>query len=98
MAGWMEQIHAGLFAPLAGDYTLSEPAARAKEALVLALRLIDGVDLVEFARRWDFDPALELAGEFDTLQREGLVVRRGHSLALTHRGVLLSNEVFARIH
>ncbi|HZI94499.1 MAG TPA: radical SAM family heme chaperone HemW [Patescibacteria group bacterium] len=98
MAGWIQEIREGLFAPLKDDYTLEEASARAREALVLSLRLIDGVDLVEFARRWDFDPAVELSREIDDLRREGLLASRGASLSLTPRGVLLSNEVFARIH
>jgi len=97
MAAWMEQVREGLFDPASDDYTLPSPAARAREALILELRLIDGVDPVEFSRRWGSDPAAERAAAIDEMEREGWISRRGGRLALTTRGLLLSNEVFSRL-
>jgi len=57
------------------------PAARAEEALVLALRTRLGV------------PAVDGAG----LVEEGLAERRGDRLVLTRRGRLLGNEATARL-
>lgn len=94
---WIEQVRDGLIADGAADYTLGDPVSRAREALVLGLRLIHGVELAEFSRRWAFDPAVALAREIDELSFEGLLERRDGRLALTPRGILLSNEVFARL-
>jgi oxygen-independent coproporphyrinogen-3 oxidase len=79
------------------DYTLPEPAGRAREALVLEMRLTEGVDLDAFAVRWGLDPRAALAQTLDDLEEAGLVRHRGGRLALTPRGVLLSNEVFGRM-
>jgi len=97
MAAWMGQVRDGLFDPASDDYTLPSPAARAREALILELRLIDGVDTGAFARRWGSDPAAERAAALDEMEREGWISRRGGRLALTTRGLLLSNEVFSRL-
>ena len=97
LAGWTAQVRGGRFDPEADDYTLPDPGARAREALLQELRLIDGVDLAAFARRWTYDPSVAQGAEIDALSREGLLQRGGGRLALTPRGVLLSNEVFERL-
>jgi len=79
------------------DYTLDDRDRRAREALVLELRLTEGVDAGAFARRWGLDPEADLAQTLGELREAGLLERRGARLALTPRGVLLSNEVFGRI-
>jgi len=68
-----------------------------REALILQLRLVAGVDPGEFSARWggDAPPLLEaLAAEPGF---EDLIEREGASYRLTSKGRLLSNEVFARI-
>jgi oxygen-independent coproporphyrinogen-3 oxidase len=91
---WTRAVQAGA-PPM--DYTLESADQRAREALVLELRLIEGVDMAQFARRWGLDPRADLAQTLDELDDAGLVRRREGRLALTPRGVLLSNEVFGRI-
>lgn len=66
------------------------------EFMFLGLRLSDGVNLRDFERA--FGRPLEsaygpVAAELEQL---GLVVQKGCSLALTLKGMLLSNQVFAR--
>lgn len=80
-----------------GDYTLEDDQARAREALVLALRLIDGVDLDRFSAEWGPVTLDRLAPTFADLARDGLVTRGEERIALTRRGLLLANEVFARL-
>jgi oxygen-independent coproporphyrinogen-3 oxidase len=79
------------------DYTLDDAGARAREALVMELRLLEGVDTRDFAARWGMDPEAVLAHTLDDLDAAGLIRRPAGRLALTPRGVLLSNEVFGRI-
>ena len=105
LLGWIRwvsqsQIDAGNMVgrePSDGDYTLPHPEARAREALVLGLRLMEGVDLDEFKRRWHFDPESVLRGEIQGLISGGLLLYTGRGLSLTGKGLLLSNEVFSRL-
>jgi oxygen-independent coproporphyrinogen III oxidase len=94
LARWLEAVDAGVPGE---DYTLADPSARAREALVLELRLTEGVDEADFARRWGLDPETDLAQTLEELREAGLLEPRAGRLALTPRGVLLSNEVFGRI-
>ena len=70
-----------------------EPRAAMGETMMLGLRLVEGVDLAAFARR--FGVALEAAfgEEIATLARNGLIeIADGH-LRLTERGLFVGNEV-----
>jgi oxygen-independent coproporphyrinogen III oxidase len=77
----------------AGIRTLS-PRERWTEALFMALRRRQGVDLESFRLRYRTDPLDEcregLRGPFDA----GLVELDGDTLRLTDKGLLLANEVF----
>lgn len=79
------------------DYTLEDPEAAAREALVLELRLIEGVDTARFAGRWGMNPLELLGEEIADLDEKGLVRVDGTRLNLTEDGLLMSNEVFARL-
>ena len=78
---------------VAGGETPDEATLRA-DAMILGLRLLEGVSIPGFASR--FGVALEEAfGE--ALERHitlGLLERDGERLRLTARGLLLANEVF----
>ena len=64
------------------------------EALFLGLRLIAGIDLDEFERRYGTRAERYYKKPISRLQRQELVeIADGH-LRLTRRGVLLGNEVF----
>jgi oxygen-independent coproporphyrinogen-3 oxidase len=81
---------------LAGGEHVSPETAMA-DAMILGLRLIEGVDVREFARRYarSVDEAYgEVLAEFESY---GLVARNGESVRLTPRGRLLSNELFQRL-
>ncbi|MEI7817658.1 MAG: coproporphyrinogen III oxidase family protein, partial [Desulfuromonadales bacterium] len=86
MAGKLTQI---------GKQELTQSDAMA-EYLFLGLRLAVGVDLQSFEH--EFGQSLESAygSAAIDLMRLGLLVKNGEVLTLTMRGMLLSNQVFAK--
>ncbi len=83
--------------PPAGEAETLAPAQRAAEALWLGLRRAEGVDLRAVAARTGADPASLFARELDGLSRADLIARAGDWLRLTDAGLLLADEVGARI-
>jgi oxygen-independent coproporphyrinogen-3 oxidase len=79
------------------DHSAGSRDAAAREALVLELRLLEGVDLEAFDRRRGTSLRLSVPGEVADLAEAGVVRLRGSRLGLTPRGVLLANELFSRI-
>ncbi len=67
-----------------------------EETFFLGLRLNQGVDLRQVARRFGEQAIDELMPVIRELEREGLAELEGRFLRLTNRGRLLSNEVFQR--
>jgi oxygen-independent coproporphyrinogen-3 oxidase len=80
------------------DYTLEDREAAAREALILNLRLLEGVDLDRFDRRWRADSRRWVEEDLGEALEAGLLELRKEHLRLTERGILLANEVFSRIH
>ncbi|MEW6730539.1 MAG: radical SAM family heme chaperone HemW [Acidobacteriota bacterium] len=70
------------------------PYDQAREAFMLQLRLMTGVDLANFQIRYGFDLANEYHEELVELAAAGLLETDQGRLRLTRRGILLSNEVF----
>jgi len=70
---------------------------RAGEALMLALRTTDGVDLAAFRARYGVDPLRRWRGPLREFSRLGLARPSPRRVRLTPRGMLLSNELFQRI-
>ncbi|MBI5560538.1 MAG: coproporphyrinogen III oxidase, partial [Deltaproteobacteria bacterium] len=62
------------------------------EALMLGLRLVDGIKKTGFERRFGKSPAGSLCRE--GLIDRGLIRDTGENIALTEKGILFSNEVF----
>lgn len=73
------------------------PRQRLGEAMVLGLRLRDGVDLDEVRARFAPCGVAPDPGALDRLEGDGLLERRGPRLRLTDRGVRLANEVFVAL-
>jgi oxygen-independent coproporphyrinogen-3 oxidase len=67
------------------------------DALILGLRLIDGVGLAEFRERYGVDALERFGGQLEAAFANGLVEVGGDRLRLTERGLLLANEVFAAL-
>ena len=64
------------------------------EAMFLGLRLLRGVDVADFERRYGADPRKRFRTELWQLQKQGLVECDESSIRLTRRGVALGNLVF----
>jgi len=79
------------------DYTLGDAEARAREALVLNLRLAEGVRLAEFDARWGTRAAAWVESDLRDPLDAGLLEYDGSTVRLTERGFLLANEIFARL-
>lgn len=74
------------------------PDARARERVILGLRLRAGIDVERFAAGAGPSLAqLYRAGELDALLRRGLLERAGARLRLTERGIELADEVFVEL-
>ena len=73
--------------------TPDEATLRA-DAMILGLRLLEGVSLPEFAARFGARAEDVFAPAIERHTRLGLIERAGDRLRLTPRGLLLSNEVF----
>lgn len=67
------------------------------EALMLGLRLREGVSWRELRERYSADAAAHYSAELSDLQQLDLIGRSDERLWLTDRGVLFSNEVVARL-
>lgn len=66
----------------------------AKEAFMLNLRLMVGVDLAAFEQRYQIDMLSKYRSEFNELRDYGLLDLTEQSIKLTPKGILYSNEVF----
>lgn len=71
-------------------------AAEIEEAWFLGLRLISGVSLTELRNEFGSPAIHAFDGSVEQLVEDGLLVRRADRVALTTRGRMLSNDVFAR--
>lgn len=74
-----------------------EPRAKARETLVMGLRCLDGVDRTSFARSTGFDLASLYASEIDDLCAQGLLRSTNQTIALTEKGLFVSDTVFAEL-
>lgn len=89
---WLARVLAGK-SPVADTETLA-PADRAREALVLGLRRLEGIDRVAFHARTGFDPD-ELTGP--ALRRFidlGLLSDSAGRLRLTRAGLFVSDSIW----
>jgi oxygen-independent coproporphyrinogen-3 oxidase len=87
----------GSLRQIAGGETPDEATQRA-DAMILGLRLMEGVSSSEFAARFGVTPEQAFGPALEKHLRLGLLTRvpppDGDRLRLTPRGLLLSNEVF----
>ncbi|MDE2182580.1 MAG: coproporphyrinogen III oxidase [Alphaproteobacteria bacterium] len=70
------------------------PADAAREHLLMALRLREGLDLAEYRERWNTAPDPARIG---ALMGQGLVALSGDRLAATPRGLLVLNRIIAEL-
>jgi oxygen-independent coproporphyrinogen III oxidase len=82
-------------APIPGESERLEGAAQAGEAIMLALRTAEGVDLASFRERYGLDVVQQYRAVVDEMAGGGfLAVADGHML-LTERGRFVANDVCA---
>jgi oxygen-independent coproporphyrinogen-3 oxidase len=79
-----------------GSVETLTPDVRFKDALIMGLRLVKGVDLALLGTRYGVDALAFVRETAGDLEDAGLLVTSGKILALTDRGRLLSNMVFSR--
>ncbi len=65
------------------------------EFIFLGLRLMKGIDLAEFERKFSFKIEEKFKSELEKLREFGLIEWTENNLRLTKKGMLFSNEVFA---
>jgi oxygen-independent coproporphyrinogen-3 oxidase len=70
------------------------PAREAHDALILALRTTDGVDIGDFDRRYGGSLLADRREPIENLNRAGLVVVSGGRLQLSPKGLMFSSHVF----
>jgi oxygen-independent coproporphyrinogen-3 oxidase len=82
---------------LAGAPFTRTPVSRRaalEEEFFLGLRLVRGIDLAQIGERYCLNN--DLLATINALTELGLLQQQGSTIRLTHRGRLLSNEVFQR--
>ena len=72
------------------------PEVRFKDAMIMGLRLVKGIDLDMMSDRYGMDVTDFVLQTIGDLQPAGLYEIKGNMLSLTPRGRLLSNIVFSR--
>jgi oxygen-independent coproporphyrinogen III oxidase len=79
-----------------GGVEVVDRAAEMEEAWFLGLRLVEGVSLPALRAEFGDEAMAAFDGVVEELAADGLLARAGDRVALTMRGRMLSNEVFAR--
>jgi oxygen-independent coproporphyrinogen-3 oxidase len=65
------------------------------ETMMLGLRLRDGLPLARLRERFALDPLTHFAPQIEKLTVRGLLTLHDDTLRLTHRGLLLANDVLS---
>ena len=90
---WAGAVERGAVARAGGERLTPEDLAL--EALLLALRTTDGVDLVSYRERYGVDLAATNGRRIELAVREGLLVTAGTRLAPTMRGMAVADALAA---
>lgn len=80
--------------PVVDTWNLSENE-RLAETVFLGLRLMRGINLSEYQKRFGVDLTASYSHEMERLTSAGLIELDGNVLRLTRKGSLLSNDVFS---
>lgn len=75
---------------------MREAIDAASEFIFLGLRLTEGISLDEFESRFSSNLETQYGNELSELVENGLIQQTGGRIRLTRKGMLYSNEVFAR--
>ena len=88
-----QETGAATMRQIAGGETPDEATLRA-DAMILGLRLIDGVSLADFEQHFGQSPDAIFGEAIERHTSNGLLEHNGDRLRLTDRGLLLANNVF----
>lgn len=88
-----EATGSGALQQIAGSETPDEEALRS-DAMILGLRLLEGVSVGAFTERFGRAPQEAFGATIERHLATGLLERAGDRLRLSERGLLLANEVF----
>jgi oxygen-independent coproporphyrinogen-3 oxidase len=78
--------------PVEEEY-IEQPETRARNALIFGLRQIRGIEISAFEEQYGRRPESLFDGALDQYLQEGLLELSQNRLRLTHKGMLVSNEV-----
>lgn len=92
LSSYLEEVKNGNF-PVA-DREVADREREMEETMFLGLRLLAGLDLPAFARRFGTDPVQKYQRQIEKLVRFGLLAHEGSKIRLTKKGIFLANEVF----
>ena len=67
------------------------------DTMILGLRLEDGIARADFAERYGIQPEEPFGLALEWAEEAGLLEQSDERVKLTHRGILLSNELFQRL-
>lgn len=73
------------------------PEAKARETLIVGLRLLEGVNLAEFEKQTGFDARVLGGAALERLCAAGLVRLDAERIRLTPQALFISNRVFAEL-
>ncbi|MCX5874395.1 MAG: hypothetical protein NTY51_14345, partial [Deltaproteobacteria bacterium] len=79
-----------------GSLTAMDPLTRFKDAMIMGLRLTQGLDLGVMGSRYGFDAYKFVKNTLIDLDNSELYIMDGNTIKLTARGRLLSNVIFGR--
>ena len=82
--------------PAVGKERVDDPQKALGEALMLGLRVKEGVSLGRLAKECGADPEEAFGELFRELENSGLVARENGRLRLSDKGTLLANQVLAK--
>ena len=82
--------------PTANSERVDEPEKAIGEALMLGLRMKEGVSLARIAQECGADPEEAFGELFRELENASLVARENGRLLLSEKGTLLANQVLAK--
>jgi len=92
---YVRRIEAGIDPAIEHEQTT--PVQAAMETLMMGLRLLEGIDLVEFARGTGFDLRESAYRHLETLCRQGMVAIAAGRLHLTRSGLLVADGIIAEL-
>ncbi len=83
--------------PVVAESEIIDPSTAMTEAIMLGLRMRSGIDLARFKEQFQFDLSAGAFEQIETLKAHGFLTSLNEHLALTDRGVMVSNYVIASI-